>query len=307
MQPIKTQLISVLVPVYNHEAFLRSALQSIWSQTGVRVEIIAVDDGSSDSSGRILDELQRECPVTMHVAHQPNAGVCSALGRALGLAAGEFLCVLASDDERTPGSLARQAAQLRGKGKEVVGVFGDVAVLGANPEIVISACPPDKRRLIHADMLFWRAGAYLQSGMYRTEAIRRVGGFDPTLSFEDWDLLLRLSAVGELHYHSGVAARYRRGTGGLSTAAKRHERSFLTIAKRESAGLHQRDRRLVEALVWGHLMMQSYANLDLENARRCAFKALSLGDRSLRISALRVLTKTLLGQRTLSRLRTWRA
>lgn len=91
-------LISVIVPVYNVAEDLPRCLDSILSQTYPHMEIIAVDDGSSDHSGRILDKYAEIHP-SIHVIHQENGGVTSARLRGVAEASGDWIGFVDGDDE----------------------------------------------------------------------------------------------------------------------------------------------------------------------------------------------------------------
>ncbi len=90
-------MISVIVPVYNVENYLDRCIASIVSQSYKELEIILVDDGSSDSSGSICDEWAKKDSRIL-VLHQNNAGVSSARNAALRIAKGDFIAFVDSDD-----------------------------------------------------------------------------------------------------------------------------------------------------------------------------------------------------------------
>ncbi len=90
-------LISVIVPVYNVEKYLRKCIDSILSQTYTNLEIILVDDGSVDNSGRICDEY-KEKDSRIVVIHKENGGLSSARNAGLDMAHGEYIGFIDSDD-----------------------------------------------------------------------------------------------------------------------------------------------------------------------------------------------------------------
>lgn len=94
-------LISVIVPVYNVAEDLPRCLDSILAQNHISIEIIAVDDGSSDHSGKVLDEYAQLHPC-IHVIHQENGGVTSARLRGVAEASGEWIGFVDGDDEIEP-------------------------------------------------------------------------------------------------------------------------------------------------------------------------------------------------------------
>ena len=90
-------LVSVIIPVYNVQDFLRECLNSVVHQSYSNLEILLIDDGSTDASGEICDEYARS-DTRVHVIHKSNGGQASARNAALELARGEFLTFVDSDD-----------------------------------------------------------------------------------------------------------------------------------------------------------------------------------------------------------------
>lgn len=89
--------VSIIVPVYNTEQFLRKCIDSILSQTYTDWELILVNDGSKDNSGKICDEYEKT-DKRIKVVHKPNGGVSSARNLGLSLAQGEYVCFIDADD-----------------------------------------------------------------------------------------------------------------------------------------------------------------------------------------------------------------
>ncbi len=104
-------LISVIVPVYNLEQYLGRCLDSLFAQTHRELEVIAVDDGSTDSSPKILDEYAQREP-RLKVIHKPNGGVSSARNAGLAAATGDFIGFCDGDDIVEPGMYERLLANL---------------------------------------------------------------------------------------------------------------------------------------------------------------------------------------------------
>lgn len=89
--------ISVIIPVYNVADYLRECIDSVISQTYTNIEIILIDDGSTDDSGKICDEYEQK-DNRIKVMHKPNGGVSSARNAGLGAADGELITFIDSDD-----------------------------------------------------------------------------------------------------------------------------------------------------------------------------------------------------------------
>ncbi|MDD6729973.1 MAG: glycosyltransferase family 2 protein [Eggerthellaceae bacterium] len=114
--------LSVIVPVYNVEAYVGECLESICVQDYTDLEIICVNDGSTDGSRDVLAQWQERDGRIM-VIDQPNKGLSAARNTGIALASGEFLCFVDSDDKLEPGACARIVEELSVSGTEAL-VFG---------------------------------------------------------------------------------------------------------------------------------------------------------------------------------------
>lgn len=94
---MKKPLISIIVPVFNVEKYLEQCLNSIVAQTYPNIEIIVIDDGSTDSSGRICDEFKSKYD-NIIVIHQENKGLAASRNKGLDIASGEYIGFIDSDD-----------------------------------------------------------------------------------------------------------------------------------------------------------------------------------------------------------------
>lgn len=110
-------IISVIVPVYNTESYLRCCINSILAQTFTDFELLLVDDGSTDQSGVICDEYARQ-DSRVRVFHKSNSGVSSARNVGLENAIGKWIAFVDSDDELLPQGLERFAEGWKGE-KEI--------------------------------------------------------------------------------------------------------------------------------------------------------------------------------------------
>lgn len=112
-------VISVIVPVYNVSAYLPECLDSILSQDYEKLEVILIDDGSTDDSGAICDAYaQRDGRI--RVIHQKNGGAAAAKNAGLRAATGEYLSFADSDDFLEPGAYAYMMSLLKENGADIV-------------------------------------------------------------------------------------------------------------------------------------------------------------------------------------------
>ena len=127
--------ISVIIPVYNVEAYLPQCLDSVLSQSYPSLQVILIDDGSTDNSGTICDEYaERDSRIV--VIHQKNGGAAAAKNAGLRAATGKYLSFVDSDDYLEPDAYAHMVAQLEASDADVIqcsfcDVFPDKTVLHA--------------------------------------------------------------------------------------------------------------------------------------------------------------------------------
>lgn len=105
------QIISIIVPVYNLEGYIQHTLDTLFAQTHKELEVIAVDDGSTDRTPQILDDYAVHEP-RLCVIHQANGGVSAARNAGLAVASGDYISFLDGDDEVEPTMYERLLANL---------------------------------------------------------------------------------------------------------------------------------------------------------------------------------------------------
>ncbi len=222
-------LVSVVIPCFNAAAWVAEALESCLGQTYPAVEIIVVDDCSTDGSVEIL---QRYADRITWERLPRNSGGNVARNRGLALSRGDFIQYLDADDYLLPEKLAQQVDFLQKTGTDVV--YGDwqARFHEADGSSRLSAVKhsghqPDVLEALLAD--WWTATASL---LYRRSWVERVGGWDETLPVaQDRDFFLSVVLAGaRVGYLPGCVSVYRRyGNATVSTASKRrwiesHER-----------------------------------------------------------------------------------
>lgn len=226
-------LVSFLVPVYNAAPYLAQALESIRAQTFGDFELIAVDDGSTDQSKKILDQFAaRDARIT--VISRPNTGIVGALNDGLKRARGEFIARMDGDDIALPGRLQAQIDYLQ--------KHPDCAVLGTSVQIIDSRGavvdrydPPIAHDQILAELLRGNGGALIHpSVVFRASALGE-NRYDPAYcKVEDLDLYLRLSHEGRLANLPLIGLQYRHHVQSTNFIHRDKQRPLMTrILERE--------------------------------------------------------------------------
>ena len=219
--------VSVLLPVYNAERYLREAVESVLAQTFTDFELLVVDDGSTDGSLAILREFERRDP-RVRVISRPNTGYVVALNEMLGLAKGEFIARMDADDVCLPGRFGAQVDYL-GDHPGVVCVGGGVQLIDGRGRFFITLSATRGDTAIQKEALRGSSPICHPAAMIRRGAIRKVGGYDAsTCPAEDLDLWLRLGELGQLDNLEMPVLKYR--LYGESVSDHRHAEQLTRMA-----------------------------------------------------------------------------
>lgn len=218
--------VSVVIPSYNHAAFIAEAVESVLAQTHHDLELIVVDDGSRDNSLKILERVSDS---RLKVIPQENQGAHAAINRGLHAATGEYLSILNSDDSWHPQRLEKLLA--------VVETDPEIVLAGTYIEIIDSHgkslgikhgyrdCPPwlledesqsfraqidDSSAMnLHTVLLTENYFATTSNYLFPRCIFERVGDLRPLRYIHDWDLALRLAEEGKLFLLPEPLMRYR--------------------------------------------------------------------------------------------------
>ena len=186
-------LVTYIVVSFNHVRFVRDAIEGILNQDYPAIELIVVDDGSTDGSAELLRVLSAER--NFKLVEKRNGGVVSSVNCAIPMASGEFVVIHASDDISHASRTREQVSVLLsdpGAGFTVGGIrkiseFGDVI----SPHV-----PTMRRTYRFDDFRRGQARAIAVSCLYRAEAIKGVVPLDESIVFEDVQLYWRVTAQG---------------------------------------------------------------------------------------------------------------
>lgn len=201
-------LVSVIIASYNHGPYIEASIASVLAQTYDNIELLVVDDGSSDDSVERIQRLQRLHGFDFRV--QKNQGLSRTLNETVARARGELITPFGSDDVMLPQRLALQVAYLQGK-PEVGICAGNIEEIDAAGNSRGAPRALQLRRLDFDDVFLNRkAGAPAPTLMFRREALAKVGGFDPQIRLEDLYIQLKITRAGYFVDILGeVLAQYR--------------------------------------------------------------------------------------------------
>lgn len=191
-------LVSVIIPIYNAAQFLANAVDSVLKQTFRDIEVLAIDDGSTDRSPSILAEFAASDP-RVRVISQRNAGIVNALEAGRSIARGEFIARMDADDWALPDRFARQLDAMRSD-PSLVALGSSVTFMDATGNAVEICHRPIDPTAVRSALLAGDGGVLIHPAvMFRAETVAAVGGYRRSAQYvEDLDLYLRLDSVGLL-------------------------------------------------------------------------------------------------------------
>ncbi len=206
-----TALVSVIVPTFNYAQYVGDCIRSVMQQTFTDVEIIVVDDGSTDDTEAVIAALN--APRLRYVRHEKNRGQAAARNTGMEIARGEYVSFLDADDSMRRDNLSKKV--------EILERYPNVALVHSAVESVDEHGNPVLRRTstrkngdVRVERLFpnilYGNSIVHSSVLARRKAIDEVGGWDPELRYaDDWDLWLRLSRRYEFAYIGEQLVRKR--------------------------------------------------------------------------------------------------
>lgn len=187
-------LVSIIVPCYNHEAYIEACIDSVLRQTYPNTELIVIDDGSTDDSPRILEGLHRQHG--FHYERQSNMGFARTLNKAIGMASGKYVAYIGSDDIMMPDKTEKQVAFLESR-SDIAVCGGNIIAIDAEGNELPKQKSPPYRELDFADIFLGKKpGIAAPTAMIRKEVLDKEGGYDPSIALEDMYMWLKLTYRG---------------------------------------------------------------------------------------------------------------
>ncbi|OWP49122.1 hypothetical protein CEG18_20505 [Pseudomonas nitroreducens] len=247
-------LVSVVIPCYNQARYLPESVASVLAASRHSLEIIVVDDGSTDpKTDRLLAEAEQMAPGVVHIHRQANQGLSGARNSGIALARGQFIQLLDADDLLTPGKIDAQVAQLQ-----------------VSPHLDVSVCNfllCDESRTIFSkageaiaqfdlseqDFLYrWERGfsVPIHCGLFRRKVFGDVPFDTHARAKEDWLFWTSLAMAGtRFGYIHGHWAMYRQHEGSMRRSYVNMGRSWLQAGLKIDGMLAGREPLFFESVV----------------------------------------------------------
>ena len=201
---MKTPLVSVVCLCYNHARFVEEAIQSVLNQRYPNVQLIVIDDHSTDKSIEAIDKFISGNKAVEFVPLPSNLGNCRAFNIGLEKAKGDFIIDLAGDDVLMPDRIEMGVRNLESLGKEVGVQFSDAELINENGAHL--GYHSDRFRhdsIPQGDIYKEVLSRYFINSptmMMRRQVLEELGGYDGALAYEDFDFWVRSSRICKYSY-----------------------------------------------------------------------------------------------------------
>lgn len=211
-------IVSVIMPTWNQARFVGKSIESVLGQTLRELELIIVNDGSTDGTRDVVAEYAKRDSRIIYLENEKNSGIPYTFNRAVETARGKYIARVDSDDAWIGSDkLARQVTFLE-EHPDHVGTGGGMIVVDPEGKELYRYFKEETNEAIHQTALVTNPIAS-STGIYRADVLRRVGGFDRELNFnEDWDFSLKMGLAGKLYNFPAYFSYYT--STGLNRSAK---------------------------------------------------------------------------------------
>ena len=212
-------LVSIICLAYNHEKFVMETLNSAFQQNYQPIELIIVDDCSSDSTKSVINNWLLSHPEVQFIANEKNIGNTKSFNNALKLAKGEYVIDLAADDLLLPNGIQMQInAFQKSEFKNLGVVYGNAAIINEDGSFNSYYFPIDKngkvisKRIIgdiYSSVLTTGDSICSVSALIKKSVFDFLGGYDETLAYEDLDSWIRASREFEFDFIDEILIKKR--------------------------------------------------------------------------------------------------
>lgn len=220
----KTPLVTVIALCYNHERYIDDSLQSIVIQGYRNVELIIVDDFSTDKSREKILKFVENNPSVRLMFNPENLGNCRSFNQALKIARGKYIIDLSTDDVMLPNRISEQV-KIFENSTNIGVVFSDCEYINAKSEKLNNSTYNHQRKQVlefpignvYAKLLAKKLYINPPTMMVRKELFDKLGGYDESLTYEDFDFWVRSARISDFSYVPKILIQQRKIKGSHST------------------------------------------------------------------------------------------
>ena len=194
---MENPLVSVVIATHNREKSIGRAVKSALQQSYSNIEIIVIDDGSTDATKNAIESYLKSGKV--HYIYQENQGVVEARNKAINFARGEYIAILDSDDFWCDKEKIEKQVEFLQKNLDHVLVAGGAIKIDEKGKEIVSYILPETDEEIRKKILTINVIVNV-TALFRKEAWQKVGGYSSQFyALEDWELWLKMGNMGKFH------------------------------------------------------------------------------------------------------------
>lgn len=225
MTNLEKPLVTVILTTFNQEKYIEETLTSVFYQTYPYVQLIVVDNASTDNTLSIIEDFKAKAPAFQMIRNRRNQGLCKAFNQGLAIAQGKYVIDLSGDDIMIADRIEKQVAAFEQLSEEYAVVFTNAHYIGRSGQRLHNHYPVDGKG---------KATCYIPSGdvyknileryfictptmMMRASTLNQLGGYDESLAFEDFDFWVRSSVQYKYAYLDEILTKKRVLRTSLST------------------------------------------------------------------------------------------
>lgn len=269
-----TPLVSVVIPAYNHSRFISECIYSVRNQTYKNIQLVVIDDASTDSTAALIKELAEKYEFQFQI-NEKNQGHVKVINHALRtLAKGKYVCILASDDY-FPLDKLEQQVDIMEKNQKIAVCSGNAICVDENsrPILPVSTSLFFKEREITFEELFMGNTIPALTCMIRKDIYNKIGYYNEDIITEDWDCWLRILSKGDKIYHFNKIWGYYRV---LQTS----------LSKSNDEKLYKAQLNVIEKYKDNIFYEKAADNLRKNYYLKKAFDSLNIGEKKKALSYL---------------------
>lgn len=233
-------LVSVICLCYNQQRFVQEAIQSVFNQTYKNIQLIVVDDASTDNSVNVIKAILGSHPEVQFLALKENLGNCKAFNKGLALAKGSYIIDLAADDVLLPGRIEKGVNLLQEKGGQYGVHFSDAEIIDSyGTHLYMHSNRFPHHTIPQGDVYKDVIERYFicpPTVMFTRQVADVLGGYDETLSYEDFDFWVRSSRVFNYVYSPEVLVKRRVSENALGSKQfklfNKHSKSTYQVCRK---------------------------------------------------------------------------
>lgn len=205
-----TPLVTVAIPSYNHAHYIEECIRSVAMQNWKNIELIIIDDGSTDNSRENIDislSKYKNNFKNIKKIFRENKGLSNTLNEALQESSGEYFMPLASDDTILPNKINLLIPLFQ---DDFHAVYGGIQYIDPDGKKIKRTHKGHDKQIKFKDLLLFKEWLPAAGALFKKDALINIGGFDPKTKVEDLDILLRFTSQGyKIFFSSIIVAHYR--------------------------------------------------------------------------------------------------